>query len=50
MITDEVEGDAVEPGLDGAVAAKGGAGVPGFEEAVLDDGFGGSGYVYPECV
>ena len=40
LIADEVDGDAGEPGADGAVAAEAVAGVVGLEEAILGDGLG----------
>ena len=40
VVADEVEGDAHEPGEDGAVAAEAGAGGPGAGEGVLREGEG----------
>ena len=40
LVADEIDGDAGEPGADGAVAAEAVAGVVGLEEAVLGDGLG----------
>ncbi len=40
LVADEIDGDAGEPGVDGAVAAEAVAGVVGLEEAVLGDGLG----------
>ena len=37
VVAEEVDGDAHEPGGDGAVAAEGGAGSPGTEEGVLGE-------------
>ena len=40
VVAEEVEGDAGEPGVRGAVAAELGAGRPGAEEGFLGEGFG----------
>ena len=40
LVADEIDGDAGEPGADGAVAAETIAGVVSLEEAVLGDGLG----------
>ena len=41
VIAGEIEGDADEPGGDGAVLAEAGPGGPGAEEGLLGEGFGG---------
>ena len=41
VVAGQVEGDADEPGGDGAVFAEAGAGGPGAQEGLLGEGFGG---------
>lgn len=40
VVAEEIEGDAHEPGGDGAVFAEGGAGGPGAEKGLLGEGLG----------
>ena len=43
VVAEEVDGNAHEPGGDGALIAEAGAGGPGTQEGVLGDGVGGVG-------